>query len=263
MRQPIENSPPLATLSTEARTLVNLLEQAHYNRDAVTSADFGQVIPSYMYDLDGQRLFFLDSDRKNFEDLYGKNIYWNISALGNIDPAYEIFQTYETRANARINWIFAELKKDFDLSGNDTYAADRSKAEWPASAEAADELWRRRLKFELISEMMNKKTLEEAKAGGAEAIRAHDEERRRNRRQRSRGIFPLERRADLRSTLHVFLRGDIRRLRNPDEAAARRDRRVARDGRRLLLREGDRARRSGRSGQTAQTKRQDHRRGAK
>src|SRR5688572_27616326 len=140
-----------ATLSTEARTLVNLLEQAHYNRDAVTSADFGQVIPSYMYDLDGQRLFFLDSDRKNFEDLYGKNIYWNISALGNIDPAYEIFQTYETRANARINWIFAELKKDFDLSGNDTYAADRTKAEWPASAEAADDLWRRRLKFELIS----------------------------------------------------------------------------------------------------------------
>ncbi|MEO7968810.1 MAG: hypothetical protein ABIS34_08465, partial [Opitutus sp.] len=36
------------TLSTEARTLVNLLEQAHYNRDAVRSSDFAQVIPSYM-----------------------------------------------------------------------------------------------------------------------------------------------------------------------------------------------------------------------
>jgi carboxyl-terminal processing protease len=151
------------TLSTEARTLVNLLEQAHYNRDAVTSADFGQVIPSYMYDLDGQRLFFLETDRKKFEDLYGKNIYWNISALGNIDPAYEIFQTYESRASARINWIFAELKTEFDLSTNDTYAADRSKADWPATPEAADDLWRKRLKFELISEMMNKKSLEEAK----------------------------------------------------------------------------------------------------
>ena len=152
-----------ATLSTEARTLVNLLEQAHYNRDAVTSADFGQVIPSYMNDLDGQRLFFLETDKKNFEDLYGKNIYWNISALGNIDPAYEIFRTYESRANARINWIFDELKKEFDLSQNDTYGADRSKADWPASAPAADDLWRKRLKFELISEMMNKKTIDEAK----------------------------------------------------------------------------------------------------
>ena len=57
------------TLSTEARTLVNLLEQAHYNRDAVRSGDFAQVISSYMGDLDGQRLFFLDTDKKNFNEL--------------------------------------------------------------------------------------------------------------------------------------------------------------------------------------------------
>lgn len=152
-----------ATLATEARTLVNLLEQAHYNRDAVTSAHFAEVIPNYMSDLDGQRLFFLDGDKKKFEGLYGKNIYWNVSALGNIDPAYEIFETYETRVNARINWIFDELKKDFDLTANDTYGSDRSKVDWPATPEAADTLWHKRLRFELISEMMNKKTLEEAK----------------------------------------------------------------------------------------------------
>lgn len=152
-----------ATLSTEARTLVNLLEQAHYNRDAVHTSDFAQVIPSYMSDLDGQRLFFLDSDKKNFDDLFGKNIYWNISALGNIDPAYEIFRTYENRTTTRIAWIFEELKKDFDLSANENYRADRTKADWPATPQAADALWHQRLKFELISEMMNKKTVDEAK----------------------------------------------------------------------------------------------------
>ncbi len=152
-----------ATLSTEARTLVNLLEQAHYNRDAVHTSDFAQVIPSYMNDLDGQRLFFLDSDKKSFDDLFGKNIYWNISALGNIDPAYEIFRTYENRTTTRIAWIFEELKKDFDLSANENYRADRTKADWPATPQAADALWHQRLKFELISEMMNKKTVDEAK----------------------------------------------------------------------------------------------------
>ena len=152
-----------ATLSTEARTLVNLLEQAHYNRDAVRSSDFGQVIPSYMNVLDGQRLFFLDTDRKLFEDKYGKNIYWNISALGNIDPAYEIFRTYEDRTTKRIAWIFDELKKEIDLAVNETYRADRTKADWPATPEDADTLWRQRLKFELISEMMNKKSPDDAK----------------------------------------------------------------------------------------------------
>lgn len=151
------------SLSTEARTLINLLEQAHYNRDAVRSTDYAQVIPSYMGDLDGQRLFFLETDKKSFNDLYGKNIYWNISALGVIDPAYEIFYTYENRTTSRIGWIFEELKKDFDLTENETYRADRSKSEWPATAAAADALWRQRLKFELISELMNKKTVVEAK----------------------------------------------------------------------------------------------------
>ena len=152
-----------ATLSTEARTLVNLLEQAHYNRDAVHSSDFAQVIPSYMDTLDGQRLFFLETDKKSFDDQYGKNIYWNISALGNIDAAYDIFRVYENRATARIAWIFEELKKDVDLTGTETYRADRSKVEWAATPAASDALWRQRLKLELISEMMNKKTLEEAK----------------------------------------------------------------------------------------------------
>lgn len=151
------------TLSTEARTLVNLLEQAHYNRDAVHNADYAQVISSYMGDLDGQRLFFLDSDKKNFNEQYGKNIYWNISALGNIDAAYEIFSVYENRTTARINWIFDELKKEFDFTTPDTYRPDRTKSEWPVSPAASDTLWRQRLKFELISELMNKKTVEQAK----------------------------------------------------------------------------------------------------
>src|SRR6185295_19382551 len=59
------------TLSTEARTLVQLLEQAHYNREAVHSADYGEVIPNYMGDLDGQRLFFLGSDKTAFTSQFG------------------------------------------------------------------------------------------------------------------------------------------------------------------------------------------------
>ncbi len=151
------------TLSIEARWLVKLLEEAHYNRDNVNPAAYAEVIPNYMGDLDGQHLFFLDSDKKAFTDRFGKNIYWNVGTLGNIDAAYEIFGTYESRATTRLSWIFEELKKDFDLTVNDSYRADRSKSEWPANSAAADTLWRQRLKFELIAEMMNKKTMDEAR----------------------------------------------------------------------------------------------------
>ncbi len=66
------------------------------------------------------------------------------------------------RVQARINWIFAELKKPIDLAGNETFAADRTKAEWPATAADSDELWHLRLKFEVIGELLGAKTKDTA-----------------------------------------------------------------------------------------------------
>lgn len=141
-----------------------MLERGHYNRDAVRAAtDFPNVIPDYMGELDGQRLFFLGSDKAKFLEDWGKSVYYNTAFLGNIDPAYRMFEVYQTRVEARIAWIMEELKKEPDLTTNETYRADRSKSDWPANAAAADDLWRKRLKYEIIGELLNKKSAEEAK----------------------------------------------------------------------------------------------------
>jgi len=150
-------------LATEASTMVKMLEQWHFNREAVRSSDFAQVVPDYMWALDGQKLFFLASDKAAFEQRYNNRLYWNVSSIGNIDAAYDIFGTYERRTKERIDWIFTALKEPFDFTTNEVYRADRSKSEWPATPEAADELWRQRLKFELIAELLNQKTEDEAK----------------------------------------------------------------------------------------------------
>ncbi|MEX2044281.1 MAG: PDZ domain-containing protein, partial [Opitutus sp.] len=151
------------TLSQEASTLVRLLEQAHYNHDSVRASDYAGVIPDYMSDLDGQRLFFLGSDRAAFMEKFGKNVYYNTAFLGNIDAAYDIFYVYQSRVENRIAWIFGVMDEDFDLAADETYRADRSKADWPATMAMADDLWRKRLKFELVGELLNKKSLDEAK----------------------------------------------------------------------------------------------------
>lgn len=150
-------------LKEEAITLIKILEQAHYNRDAVRSADYAQVVPDYMEGLDGQHLFFLGSDKAAFAEKYGRSVYYNTAFLGNIDAAYTIFNKYQERVEARVAWIFQELGKDLDLAAKETYRQDRSKSEWPSNLAAADDLWRRRLKFELVAEMLNKKTAEQAR----------------------------------------------------------------------------------------------------
>jgi carboxyl-terminal processing protease len=151
------------TLTTEAQALVTLLENAHYNRGAVHSEEYRQVIPEYMEALDTQHLFFLDSDKVDFASRYGNNVYYNVDYLGKIDSAYDIFYIYDDRVTSRIGWIFSELKKDFDFTVNDTYRLDRSKSPWPASAAEADELWHKRLKYEVLDQMLNKKTLDQAR----------------------------------------------------------------------------------------------------
>jgi carboxyl-terminal processing protease len=151
------------TLSTEAQTLVMLLEQAHYNRDAVHSSDYAQAIPEYMKALDNQHLFFLEPDKTEFVNRYGKNVYYNVDYLGKIDAAYDIFYVYDDRVTARMAWIFGELKKPFDFTAPDTFRIDRSKSPWPTTAAEADELWTKRLKFEVLAELLNKKTLDQAR----------------------------------------------------------------------------------------------------
>jgi carboxyl-terminal processing protease len=151
--------------SLEIRTLIKLLEEAHYNREAVKPESYSEVIPNYMTDLDGQRLFFLASDKEHFERQYSGGLYWNVASLGDIAPAFDIFRTYEKRAEARVQWIFTQLDAgDFDLESKDTYNVDRSKAAWPASAQESDDLWRRRLKFEILQELLNEKSVDDAKA---------------------------------------------------------------------------------------------------
>jgi carboxyl-terminal processing protease len=157
-------TPP--NLTSEIKLLVRLLEEAHYNKEAVQPDTYREVIPNYMSDLDGLRLFFLEGDRQQSEKRFNEGLYWNISSVGKIDAAYEIFTTYEARVQARITWIFERLNGEFDLTTQETFGINRSDKDpkiWPADSAAADDVWQRRIKFELIQEMLNKKTLEEAK----------------------------------------------------------------------------------------------------
>jgi carboxyl-terminal processing protease len=152
-------------MKLETRTLVQLLEVYHYNKDAVTPADFPQLISDYMKEgLDPYRLFFTAEDEKAFRNQYGPRVETDLAYLGNIDTAFAIFRAYEDRVKARTAWIFEELKKDYDFTAPETYAPDRSKSEFPANAAEADDLWRRRIKFEIIQDLLAKKTPEEAKA---------------------------------------------------------------------------------------------------
>jgi carboxyl-terminal processing protease len=151
-------------MSNETRTLVQMLEFFHYNKDAVSSTDYNQLVTEYMGDLDPQRLFFTAQDEQALRQQYGPRLMTDLSILGNIDAAFAIFRVYEQRVQTRSTWIFDQLGQDFDFAAKENYAPDRSKSPWPATTAEADDLWRKRLKYEMLPQLLDGKTVDEAKA---------------------------------------------------------------------------------------------------
>lgn len=154
---------PTPLMANETRIVLSLLEQVHYLNAPVTESEFQKLITEFMTTWDQQRLFFTAADEKFFHENIGPVLSATIREQGNLQPAFQMFSVYRDRTSDRISWVLEELNKDFDFASNETYRMDRSEAAWPETSAEADELWRKRLKFELIPDLLNEKTIEEAR----------------------------------------------------------------------------------------------------
>ena len=130
-----------------------LLQDHHFAGKPLTEERAKNWIKNYMEALDYNHAFFLNSDLKAYQDTYAPQLA-QLTQNGNITPAFEVFAGFNERVRARLDWIKKRLSLPFDFSSDQSYELDRSKVGWPADQAAADELWERRLKFDLLREKL-------------------------------------------------------------------------------------------------------------
>ncbi len=147
----------------ETTRMVRFLESFHFQGRELSNDDFRQLLPDFIGELDSHHMFLLTSDQDALTARFGERLAKDLRYLGNLDAAYEAFRVYKERVTARVTWIQLELAKETDFTVNEEFQWDRTKAPWPATAEEANDLWRKRLKFELLQELLNKKTIEVAR----------------------------------------------------------------------------------------------------
>jgi carboxyl-terminal processing protease len=148
----------------ETTRMVRFLESFHFQGRELTNDDFRQLLPDFMGELDAYRMFYLASDQEQLTARYNERLAKDLRYLGNIDAAYEAFRIYRERAEARVAWIGLELAKDIDFTVAEDFHWDRAKAPWPTTLDEANNLWRQRLKFELLQDILNDKTGDATKA---------------------------------------------------------------------------------------------------
>ena len=159
-------TPALSNPGNQATAILvqKLLQDHHFAGKPLTEEKAREWIRNYMEALDYNHAFFLESDLQAYQDNYGP-VLAKLTQRGDITPAYEIFSGFNDRVRERLAWIKRRLTLPFDFSTEQTYEIDRTRVNWPADRAAAEELWERRLKFDVLREkLVSKSAAASAKA---------------------------------------------------------------------------------------------------
>jgi len=155
----------LAPMDVHPRTSVNVIEQLtrhHYVRQRLDDDLSSEVLDRYLEMLDPQRSYFLASDIADFEPY--RYLLDDALREGNLEPAFDIFNRYQERLEERLTFTLEKLeagldKLDFEIDA--TLQTDRVEAAWIENGEAMDDLWRRRLKANALSMLLNDRELDD------------------------------------------------------------------------------------------------------
>jgi len=140
-------------MRNESRYVVQSLERTHYNKKPIAQINSHEFINDYLNHLDSNHLFFLQGEVEDIHNRFDPTIITFLKQ-GNIFPAFEIFKTFRKNFRARIEWIMERLNKPFDFSDNSNFVPVRKDLPWPKSEAEADDLWEKRLKYELLNEIL-------------------------------------------------------------------------------------------------------------
>ncbi len=136
-----------------------LLEEGHYTHQPLNNEVSRKLLQTYLELLDYSHLFFTQQDidalSAKYRDALGDDI-----LLGNLKPAYEIYDLYAKRVDQRVAKVKELLNQPVDFKADATIELSRQKAPWPKDEAEADQLWRGRITNELLQEKLSEHPIE-------------------------------------------------------------------------------------------------------
>src|SRR5256885_12699580 len=136
-----------------------LLEEGHYTHQSLNDEVSKKFLKTYLELLDFSHLFFTQQDVDILTSKYATSLDDDV-LLGNLKPAYEIYDLYTKRVDDRVAKVKEQLNQSPDFKSNATIDLSRQKALWPKDEADADEIWRGRIASELLQEHLSEHPIE-------------------------------------------------------------------------------------------------------
>ncbi|MFM9272199.1 carboxy terminal-processing peptidase [Halomonas elongata] len=190
-----------------AQEVADSLLHGHYSEVKLDDDWSQQAFEHYLDVLDGQRAYLLRSDIDEFNDLRTR---LDEAVLdGELAPAYALYERYQQRVEARLEWLLARLDKGlgFTFDDDQRMILDRSEMPWPADEAELDTYWTKRLKNSALELSISREEAEKD-AAAAEDDAASDDEN-----ASSDADVVEEKEKTIEETLRQRYEGQLNRLR--------------------------------------------------
>ncbi|MBK69614.1 MAG: tail-specific protease [Legionellales bacterium] len=129
--------------------ITHILTTYHYKKTNINDELSSDILKNYIENLDQNRAYFINSDIKEFNTFK----YSLDDAIKKLDlsVAFEIFKIYRQRVEERINFALEVINYDFDFNIDESFRFDRRDDNWMDDKIILDELWRKRVKNDVLN----------------------------------------------------------------------------------------------------------------
>ncbi|MFM8496274.1 MAG: carboxy terminal-processing peptidase, partial [Planctomycetia bacterium] len=137
------------------------LEREHFTRRPIDDEIARRWFGIFLEALDPMKVYFLQSDVDAF--MQKRDSLDDLVKRGDVSFAYEVYNRFLERVDARLPLIEKLLATPQDFTKDESIVVDRDDTKWATSEAEAEDLWRRRIKYDLLVQKMEKTPPEEAK----------------------------------------------------------------------------------------------------
>jgi carboxyl-terminal processing protease len=137
------------------------LEREHFLRRPIDDEIAHRWFDIFIESLDPMKVYFFQSDIDTFRQK--RDLLDDMVKRGDVSFAYEVFDRFLKRVDSRLPLIDRLLKTPLDFTKPESIVTDREDTTWAANEAEAEDAWRKRIKYDLLVQKMEKTPVEEAK----------------------------------------------------------------------------------------------------
>ncbi|MCW8903079.1 MULTISPECIES: carboxy terminal-processing peptidase [Sedimenticola] len=159
---PLDELQPTRAQRQSTLIILKVINEYHYKKHLLDDEMSRAILSRYLEVLDPNKSFFIQGDIDRF-NVIGDRLDDDLKDA-RLDSAFSIFRVYRQRIDERIEYALKLLDRDYDFTINENYRFDRQKSPWTADTAELNELWRKKVKSDILSLKLKDKPLDEIKS---------------------------------------------------------------------------------------------------